>query len=137
MRTGRHLAAAAAAALALALAGCADEGRLDHGQVFAFGTGRLAVTAGQTFSLYSKLAVVPGAKDWTVIDPQPDPAVLKVVGPDYLKGGGNAGDGGSVYLVFKAVGKGSTDFTVENCLNCDAMLKPTYQVRNTYHLVVK
>ncbi|GAA1971672.1 hypothetical protein [Kitasatospora viridis] len=133
----RWRVAVAAAVAGLLLAGCdTQSGKLDHGRVFGFDTPQLKVAVGQTFSLYRKLAVVPGQRDWTVVDPQPDPGVLKVVGPDYLKGGGGMGDGGSVYLVFKAVGKGGTDFTVQNCGSCDAMLRPTYQVRETYHLVV-
>ncbi|WP_035849359.1 protease inhibitor I42 family protein [Kitasatospora azatica] len=126
------------ATAALLLTGCqVESGGMNHGQVFAFGTSTIDVKPGQTFSLHQKLAVVPGSDDWQVVDPRPDPAVLGVVGTDRIKpAGGQVGDGGEVYLVFKAAAKGTTEVVLENCLSCTGALKQTYHSHNTYRVVV-
>jgi hypothetical protein len=123
---------------ALLLTGCQFEsGGKDHGTVFPFGTATIQVKPGQTFSLHQKLAVVPGADDWQVVDPRPDPAVVAVAGTDRIKpDGGNDGDGGEVYLVFKAVAKGSTEVVLEHCLGCTGAMRQTYHSRDTYRVVV-
>ncbi|MFE0461419.1 hypothetical protein ACFW1A_19440 [Kitasatospora sp. NPDC058965] len=130
---GRALGLAAAAVL---LTGCQGQGGDDHGRVFAFGSSEIRVSVGQTFSLHQKLAVTPGAQDWQVVDPRPDAAVLDVVRTDRTKPDGETGDGGQVYLVFKAVGKGSTEVVLEHCLDCTGAMRDTYHSRDTYHVVV-
>ncbi|MCX4751355.1 hypothetical protein OG455_38640 [Kitasatospora sp. NBC_01287] len=125
------------ALLAALLTGCQSEGSMDHGEVYAFGTASIRVKAGQTFSLRQKLAVVPGSDDWQVIAPRPDPAVVAVVGTDLIKAdSSHMGDGGEVYLVFKAVAKGSTEVQLENCLSCASYLRASYQQHGSYRVEV-
>ena len=125
----------AATGLLLVLTGCQSQGTMDHGQVFAFGTTTIHLKAGQTFSLHKKLAVVPG-NDWQVSDPRPDAKVVTVVGTDRIKADGASGDGGELYLIFKAVANGNTQVVLDNCLDCPPSLKQIYQSHDTYNVEV-
>ncbi|MFI1523863.1 hypothetical protein [Kitasatospora cineracea] len=111
-------------------------GRTGHGKVFDRSSDELSVRAGQTFSLYWKLPVVPGT-DWRPVAPDPDPAVVGFVGVDrYSDAGAPSGDGGHLYLVFKARRPGTTTIVVANCSGCDERARKLFQHQETYRVTV-
>ncbi|MDH6130278.1 hypothetical protein [Kitasatospora sp. GP82] len=129
-------AALAAVPLLLAAAGCSDTGRMDHGTVFADNRREITVKPGQTFSLHWKLSVVPG-NDWKAVPPTADPSVVSFIGEDRIAGDqSHSGDGGNLYLVFRAGTKGSTKLALDNCFTCTGALKDTYHSPRTYAVTV-
>lgn len=118
-----------------AAAGC-SAGRLDHGKVFVNDRTDLTVKPGQTFSVRWTLNVTPG-NDWKAVAPAADPAVVSFVGEDRISADQNQlGDGGELYLVFKAGKRGSTELALENCFDCTGALRETYHDHKTYRVTV-
>ncbi len=97
-------------------------GKLDHGTVFSQTSGDLVVKSGELFSI--EVFGYRGAGDnWTMAVPDPDPAVARAAGDEYVGnaglkdllgfgGTGNLGTGGHYYFTFRAQNPGRTTITV-------------------------
>ncbi|GAA2085316.1 hypothetical protein GCM10009759_04970 [Kitasatospora saccharophila] len=109
----------------------------NHGRVFVAEAREISVRPGQVFSLHWKLAVQPGMEHRPV-DPPFDPAVLAFTGADRVRGNpAYMGDGGELYLVFRAEGRGATELTVDNCWSsCEGFIG-NYRERRTYLITVR
>ncbi|WP_180290618.1 hypothetical protein [Streptomyces sp. TLI_171] len=113
-------------------------GRMVHGTVFSKNISTIHVRPGELFSLHWRLAVTPGM-DHRPTTPLPAPDVLVFVGADEVPPHGwieTAGDGGDLYLVFKAQHRGTTALNIANCFNCWVGYGSSYHERNTYQIVV-
>ncbi|MFJ5882573.1 hypothetical protein [Kitasatospora cineracea] len=111
--------------------------QVNHGEVFASDTREVAVRPGQVFSLHWELAVDPGRYHRPVA-PRPDPGVAVLTGVDEVPGDPDLlGDGGELYLVFRAEGRGTTELTVDNCREPCGGSADGFRERRTYRIVVR
>ncbi|MFB7945005.1 hypothetical protein ACFC6L_08795 [Kitasatospora phosalacinea] len=136
-RATRGRAAWAAVLLVLVAPLWGEERRTNHGRVFPSDVREIAVRRGQVFSLHWKLAVQPGTEHRTV-GPPPDPGVVVPTGTDRVRGNPHyLGNGGELYLVFRAVGRGTTELTVDNCWESCGDFDEEYREHRTYRIVVR
>ncbi|WP_285737971.1 hypothetical protein [Kitasatospora phosalacinea] len=127
----------AAVLLVLVVPVWGEERRTNHGRVFPSDVREISVRRGQVFSLHWKLAVQPGTEHRPV-NPPPDPAVVAFTGTDRVRGDPSyLGDGGELYLVFRAVGPGTTELTLDNCRESCGRFDEEYRERRTYRIVVR
>ncbi|WP_193318102.1 MULTISPECIES: protease inhibitor I42 family protein [Streptomyces] len=109
----RRLLLAPLAALALLLTGTACQDDEPEQQRFtdADADAPIEVTAGETFVL--ALGENPSIGwEWTLIDPEPDEAVVRADGDRYDSDGDEPGTGGTRLLHFEAVAAGETEIAV-------------------------
>ncbi|WP_407917368.1 hypothetical protein [Kitasatospora sp. NE20-6] len=95
------------------------------------------VRPGQTSSLHWHVAVDPGMEHLP-IEPLPDPAVLEFDGADREPAEGwveTSGNGGELYLVFRAKNRGTTTVHVESCQGCPSDYD-SYREHNVYLVTV-
>ncbi|WP_158621304.1 protease inhibitor I42 family protein [Streptomyces triticirhizae] len=109
----RRLLLAPLAALALLLTGtaCQDDEPEQPRFTDADAGAPVEVTAGESFLLALEENPSIGW-EWTVIDPEPDEAVVRADGDRYESDGDEPGTGGTRLLRFEAVAAGETEITV-------------------------
>nr|BEK71407.1 hypothetical protein KPHV_86340 [Kitasatospora purpeofusca] len=110
-----------------------------HGHIYSKNVSDIHAGPGEIFSLRWHLAVSPGM-DHLPSDPAPDPNVLAFIGAERIHPGGlwmapTMGDGGDLYLIFKARSPGSTILTIGNCFTCPDYYA-SYRERSIYHVRV-
>ncbi|MFI6445650.1 protease inhibitor I42 family protein [Kitasatospora sp. NPDC050543] len=110
--------AAVAAALVVLVAACGGQPeQSEKGKVFAADQTSIEVGKGKPFSI--RVAENPSTGYWwTVGDPQPDTAVVRLTKKSYLADPGSedmVGAGGSGYFTFRAQGPGQTWIVLRKC----------------------